>query len=115
MSSVARSSPTHPHRRPSQRLVKTFLAVAVLIVLSLVLTGCSSWREADVKAAIRSPGGTRISLQISTCNARLRSRVEETEREVHVLVTARTPIQSSSPNHSAIGCSSMSPTASLLA
>jgi hypothetical protein len=69
--------------------VKTCLAAAVLIVLSVVVTGCSSWREADVKAAIRSPGGTRISLQIGTCNARLRSRVEETEREVRVLVNAR--------------------------
>ncbi len=88
MSSLARSSPTHPHRRPSQRLVKTFLAAAVLIVLSLVLTGCSSWREADVKAAWRSPGGTRIILVVS-CLADLRSRVEETEREVRVLVTTR--------------------------
>lgn len=89
MSSLARSSPTHPHRRPSQRLVKAFAAVAILMVLSLVLTGCSSWQDADVKEGWRSPGGTRISLLIGTCNARLRSRVEETEREVRVLVTAR--------------------------
>lgn len=89
MSYLARSSPTHPHRRPSQRLVKTFLAAAVLIVLSLVCTGCSSWQDADVKEGWRSPGGTRISLLIGTCNARLRSRVEETEREVRVLVSAR--------------------------
>jgi len=82
-------APTHPHRRPPQQLVKTLPAVAILAVLSLVSAGCSSWREADVTAAIRSPGGTRISLQIGTCNARLRSRVEETEREVRVLVTAR--------------------------
>ncbi|NJD64561.1 MAG: hypothetical protein FIB00_04840 [Chloroflexi bacterium] len=69
--------------------MKTFLAAAVLIVLSLVCTGCSSWQDADVKEGWRSPGGTRISLLIGTCNARLRSRVEETEREVRVLVSAR--------------------------
>lgn len=42
-----------------------------------------------MKEAWRSPGETRISLLIGTCNARLRSQVEETEREVRVLVTAR--------------------------
>jgi hypothetical protein len=49
--------------------VKTFAAVAILVVLSLVFTGCSSWQDADVKEGWRSPGGTRISLLIGTRNA----------------------------------------------
>lgn len=87
MSNLPQSCPARPHRLV--QLVKTFAAVAILMVLSLALTGCSSWQAADVKEAWRSPGGTRLSLLIGTCNARLRSRVEETEREVRVLVTAR--------------------------
>ncbi len=86
MSNLPQSCPTRPHRLV--QLVKTLLGVAILAVLSVVLTGCSSWREADVKVAWRSPGGTRIILAVS-CLADLRSRVEETEREVRVLVTTR--------------------------
>jgi hypothetical protein len=70
--------------------VKAFPAVAILLALLLVLAACgSSSREADVKAAARSPGGTRIELLVGTCNNDLSSRVEETEQEVRVLVTAR--------------------------
>jgi len=79
----------HPDRQPTRHLVKTLQAATMLLALMLVLASCSSSRGADVKQGWQSPGGTRISLLIGSCNANPRSRVEETEREVRVLVTAR--------------------------
>jgi hypothetical protein len=76
----------HPDRRPTQGFVTTFAAVAILMALMVVLAGCSSSREADVKQGWQSPGGTRIRLLIGSCNANPRGRVEETDLEVRVRV-----------------------------
>lgn len=76
----------HPDRQPTRHLVKTLQAATMLLALMLVLASCSSSRGADVKQGWQSPGGTRISLLIGSCNANPRSRVEETEREVRVRV-----------------------------
>ncbi len=103
MPSLARSCPTRPHRLA--RVVETLLALAILMAWSMASAGCSSSREADVRHARRSPGGTRIALVVGTCHADLRSRVEETDREVRVLVTARNATSGDCADHHEISLS----------
>jgi predicted component of type VI protein secretion system len=69
--------------------VKAFAAAVTLVALSLVFAGCSSSRDANIRGAQGSLDGRRIVFDLDTCNANLSSTVEETEREVRILVTAR--------------------------